>query len=150
MVIIAPLEVWDLKQSEVRLNILQVLNAAKSQGAPGKLIADCLQIQDMALLMKSLTWLGKKHFIRMDEKAFFITDEGLAYLREQLPDIDFPDAGGGPQSSGPDDPPKVPKSPLVPSGAGAVELPIADSKSETQRTEDSNRATTSKFSRHHI
>ncbi len=119
-----------MKQSEIRLLILQVLNAAKSQGANGKLIADCLKIEDLALVMKSLTWLRKKHFITMNTQAFFITDKGLAYLKEQFPDIDFPDAGGGPDSSGPDDPPKVSKRPLVPTGEGAITLPMPDVPSE--------------------
>jgi hypothetical protein len=77
-------------EMELRLGILQVLLAARKQkpgtggGASGKVLMDCLNIDNVIEVEFALWYLREKGYIQMGERSFVITALGVDYLTEQL------------------------------------------------------------------
>jgi hypothetical protein len=74
---------------ELRIAVLQVLLAARRQnpktgGASGKMLMDCLNIDNVTDIEFALWYLREKGFAEMGERAFTITAEGLDYLTDAL------------------------------------------------------------------
>jgi len=74
---------------ELRIGVLQVLLAArrhnpKTGGASGKMLMDCLNIDNVTDIEFALWYLREKGLAEMGERAFTITAQGLDYLTEQL------------------------------------------------------------------
>ncbi|HEY9678082.1 MAG TPA: J domain-containing protein [Drouetiella sp.] len=74
---------------ELRIAILQVLLAARKKkpatgGASGKMLMDCLQIENITEIEFALWYLREKHYIETGERVFMITGVGLDYLTDQL------------------------------------------------------------------
>jgi curved DNA-binding protein len=74
---------------ELRLAVLQVLLAAKKQrpnggGASGKMLMDCLNIDNVTEIEFALWYLREKGLIEMGERSFVITAMGVDYLTDQL------------------------------------------------------------------
>jgi curved DNA-binding protein len=83
---------------ELRLAILQILLEARRSrpqtgGASGKMIMDCLNIDDVSLVEFAIWYLREKGYIESGERVYMITVEGLDYLTEQLSQTQI--LGGG-------------------------------------------------------
>lgn len=74
---------------ELRIAILQVLLAARKKkpatgGASGKMLMDCLQLDNIIEIEFALWYLREKQYIETGERVFMITGKGLDYLTDQL------------------------------------------------------------------
>jgi len=74
---------------ELRLAILQVLLEARrarpqTGGASGKMLMDCLNINNVIEIEFALWYLREKGLAEMGERSFMITAMGVDYLTEQL------------------------------------------------------------------
>lgn len=74
---------------ELRLAILQVLLTARRQnpktgGASGKMMMDCLNIENIGEIEFALWYMRENGFIEMGERVFMITAKGVDYLTEKL------------------------------------------------------------------
>jgi len=116
-------------ETELRLAILQVLYMAwrhdPARGASGIIIVNSLGLKEFKEFDVAMRWLRDKNFAEIGERAFFISDEGREFLKEQLPGIDRYLRGDGPHGGGnPNDPSRVPKRPFPITGAGQIALPL--------------------------
>ncbi len=78
---------WD--EVELRIAILQVLLEARrkrpsSGGGSGKMLMDCLNIDNVGEIEFALWYLREKGLIEMGDRHFMITAAGLDYLTDQL------------------------------------------------------------------
>lgn len=83
---------------ELRIAVLQVLLAARkkrptSGGASGKMLMDCLNINNIAEIEFALWYLREKGLIEVGERAFMITAKGLDSLTEELSKTQILDGG---------------------------------------------------------
>jgi curved DNA-binding protein CbpA len=74
---------------ELRLGILQILLAARkkrpqSGGASGKMLMDCLNMDNIAEIEFALWYLREKGWIESGERVFMITAKGVDYLTDEL------------------------------------------------------------------
>jgi hypothetical protein len=78
---------WD--EVELRIAVLQVLLEARRKrpqtgGGSGKVLMDCLNIENVSTVEFALWYLREKGLIEVGERNFMITAEGVDYLTEQL------------------------------------------------------------------
>jgi hypothetical protein len=78
---------WD--ELELRIAVLQVLLEARrkrpsSGGSSGKMLMDCLNIDNVGVIEFALWYLREKGLIEMGERHFMITAFGVDYLTDQL------------------------------------------------------------------
>jgi len=74
---------------ELRIAILQILiearrNRPQTGGASGKMMMDCLNIDNVASIEFAVWYLREKGLIEVGERNFMITVHGVDYLMEQL------------------------------------------------------------------
>ena len=74
---------------ELRMAVLQILLAARkkrpmSGGASGKMLMDCLNLENITEIEFALWYLREKGYIEAGERVFMITAVGLDHLTEQL------------------------------------------------------------------
>jgi hypothetical protein len=84
---------------ELRLGVLQVLLAARKKrpntgGASGRMLMDCLNIDNITEIEFALWYLREKGWIESGERVFMITADGLDYLTDQLGKTQILDGGG--------------------------------------------------------
>jgi len=84
---------------ELRLGILQVLLAARKKrphngGASGKMLMDCLNIDNITEIEFALWYLREKNWLESGERVFMITAQGLDYLTDQLGKTQILDGAG--------------------------------------------------------
>jgi len=116
-------------ETELRIAILQVLYMAwrrdPARGASGIIIVNSLGLKEFKEFDVAIRWLRDKNFAEIGDRAFFITDEGREFLKDQLPGIDRNPLGDGPHRDGdPNDPSRVPNRPFPITGAGQIALPL--------------------------
>ncbi len=73
----------------MRIGILQVLLEARRKrpatgGSSGKMLMDCLNIDNVGIVEFALWYLREKNLIEMGERYFMITAKGVDYLTDQL------------------------------------------------------------------
>lgn len=78
---------WD--EIELRVAVLQVLLEARrtrpaTGGADGKMLMDCLRIDNVSTVEFALWYLREKGFIETGERNFMITADGIDYLVQEL------------------------------------------------------------------
>lgn len=78
---------WD--ELELRIAVLQVLLEARrkrpgSGGSSGKMLMDCLNVDNVTVVEFALWYLREKGYIEMGERYFMITAAGVDYLTDQL------------------------------------------------------------------
>ena len=71
------------------LAVLQVLLEARrkrpsSGGGSGKMLMDCLNIENVGVVEFALWYLREKGYIEMGDRHFMITAFGVDYLTDQL------------------------------------------------------------------
>ncbi len=80
---------WFKDEHELQLMILQVLfgvrHAGQGKGCTVAMVSDCIGLEGIFDIRPALSWLRRNKDIEAEQGNFFITDQGVAYLLEQMP-----------------------------------------------------------------
>jgi len=106
------------KEHQLILAVLQVLLSARRKrpvngGASGRMLMDCLNLDDTTELESALRYLRDKDLIEPGERVFMITAKGVDYIEEHFPP-EPPQSEPPAGSPGPSAPPWSPGDPPNP------------------------------------
>jgi len=80
---------WFKDEHELQLMILQVLfgvrRTGQGKGCTLAMVSDCIGLEGIFDIRPALSWLRRNKDIEAEQGKFFITDQGAAYLLEQIP-----------------------------------------------------------------
>jgi hypothetical protein len=80
---------WFKDEHELQLMILQVLfgvrHAGQGKGCTVAMVSDCIGLEGIFDIRPALSCLRRNKDIEAEQGKFFITDQGAAYLLEQMP-----------------------------------------------------------------
>lgn len=80
---------WFKDEHELQLMILQVLfgvrHTGQGKGCTLAMVSDCIGLEGIFDIRPALFWLRRNKDIEAEKGKFFITDQGAAYLLEQIP-----------------------------------------------------------------
>lgn len=84
---------WFQDEHELKLVILQLLfrarNRGKGRGCSFALVSDCVGLEGVDI-RPALSWLRGNKDVEVEQGKFFITEQGAAYLLEQIPALQKP------------------------------------------------------------
>ncbi len=85
---------WFKDEHELKLVILQVLfrarNRGNGRGCSFALVSDCVRLEGIFDIRPALSWLRRNKDVEVEQGKFFITEQGAAYLLEQIPALQKP------------------------------------------------------------
>ena len=80
---------WFKDEHELNLVILQVLfgvrHVGQAKGCTVSMVSDCIGLEGAFDIRPALSWLHCNKDVEAKQGKFFITDQGAAYLLEQIP-----------------------------------------------------------------